>query len=214
MDGMWKSLPDDCVSNIMSYWSPLNAHQLRVYLILEEYSKELYEIQCHFRNLQDLEDHIYIPHNKYKLYTTLWVKMVKNSKWLFKLRDSPHRDFRGINGICIDALSTIDVVMKKKTIVIQRLMDTPAYMGQILSNTYWVDDYDWREAIKNYKDDNYLTFAQNTYNRNKLCKKVEKQLKTYRDMVLQVVIPLNAFIRDWTQKDKSKQYLWEYGEYL
>ncbi len=216
---MWKSLPDDCVKNIMTYWSPLNAHQLRIYIFVENIKDELMQLRREYVNhyimSNDEDKYDFIPYEQYKLYTNLWMKMIKNSKWISYVKEHGSKDFRGRDNLFKVALETDNVKITKKSIIIERIGNTPAYMGKKLKNIYMVDedDFDWREAMNRYETCDCDTFAQDTYRRNMICKKVEQQRKTYIQMMQQVIMPLDLFIFDWTHKDKSKWYLWKYDRY-
>ena len=197
MDGMWKSLPDDCVSNIMSYWSPLNAHELKVFLYLNKILTELNDLS---RNIVWGEKHKHIEYKQFKRYINLWTMIVKEKE----VRQS------------YGSITTIKVKLTKNKLIISKLHETLTYQGEITRH-YFVDkdDTDYRLVAKKYKPQEDWDFKQDAWHRNDISKKMDKQNETHNVFMSEVVYYLKDAIFNYMFNghcvyNDDKRYLYKY----
>jgi hypothetical protein len=214
MDGMWKSLPDDCVKNIMSFWSPKHAHELKVVLRLNEIVSELVEFMRHFNwTTMYKEPYKHIEYKQFKRYVNLWNLIVK------KYSDSGRELYfgQGRTGREIITIEKVKLTKSRLTISSSNAIHyhfddrEPRYDG-LKNRQYFVDneDKDYREVAKNYVKRHDLDFHQDAWWRNDISKKMLKQERTHDDFIRKVVNPLKNTIMEYIYDGDKRKWLYGY----
>ena len=191
---MWSKLPNDCISKILEFWKPMNAHEQKIFIQMNKYRVEL---------LDFCKEHVWntnikhINHNEFERYVNLWNLIVKSYK------QEGSQTYQGI--ITKKQFTLVKVKLTRKQLIISEIHENNNHMWTF-NNHYMVDPIDYREIAKNYKTE--LSFEEDLNERKKLYTKIRKQVQIRYNFIKQVIEPIRHTIDNFMFNDKQYLYCW------
>ena len=198
---MFETLPSDCISKVLEFWSPMNAHEQKVFIRLNKLRLQLMAFMKEntWGNWVSKEQYKHLKYDDYKPYITLWNLIVKSY-------DVDHTyTYHGVT-------RSNPITLTKLRMTTMKLIIPETHVFQnghqhTFNSNYMVDAVDFREVAKNYKTNENLSFDEDIKERKKISTKMKRQDETKNKFIKHVIEPLIDTVNNY-MFNSDKRYLY------